>query len=172
MPLGINGLLNSLLKGLNQQMNELDNQTKKQTKKTEVKKGGISISISTTGNRPPEIKVTSFGNANGNGKEKQIQGKPKRVKLPSSDISKFIGLPKEEPETNIRRLSNAVVYEINLPGVKSTEDISIMQLENSIEIKALSKDKVFQKIIAINLPIKSYNLSKGKLVLELDIHER
>ena len=171
MPVGINTLLNSLLKGLNQQMNELDNSTKKQTKKTEVKKGGISISISTSGNRPPEIKVSSFGNMNNAGKENQVQRKVRRVKLPSSDVSKFIGLPKEEPETSIKRMSNTVIYEINLPGVKSTDDISIMQLENSIEIKALSKDKVFQKIIAINLPIRSYNLSKGKLVLELDTHE-
>jgi len=52
--------------------------------------------------------------------------------------------------------------------VKSVKDVSIAQLENSIEIKALGKGKVFSKMIPINLPIKNYNLSKGKLTLELD----
>jgi len=63
------------------------------------------------------------------------------------------------------------VYEIKMPGVKSPEDISIIQLENSIEIKALANKKVFYKIIPINLPIRNYNLSKGILTLELDSKE-
>ena len=90
------------------------------------------------------------------------------IKLPISDSGKFAGLLKKEPETNIRRLSNKVVYEIKLPGVKSVKDVSIIQLENSIEIKALADKKVFYKIIPINLPINNYNLSSGILTLELD----
>ncbi len=172
LPLGFNQLFNSLMKGMNAQFKELEKQTKNEPKKPSVKKGGISISISTSGNRPPEIKVTSFGNVPElKEKEEQMARKTKVLKLPSSDGRKFYGMPKKEPETNIRRLSNKVVYEINLPGVKSMENISIIQLENSIEIKALAKDKVFHKIIPINLPIRNYNLSKGKLVLELDAHE-
>ena len=175
LPMGFNHLFNSLMKGMNAQFKELEKQTKSPTqsqKGPEVKKGGISISISTSGNRPPEIKVTSFGNVpEFKEREKQIENKVKALKLPSSDGKKFSGIPKKEPETNIRRLSNRVVYEINMPGVKSIEDVSIIQLENSIEIKALAKDKVFHKIIPISLPIRDYNLSKGKLVLELDAHE-
>ena len=172
LPFGFNHLFNSLVKSMNNQFKEIENQTKTEQKKTEVKKGGISISISTSGGKSPEIKVTSFGNIpEFKEKEKQISKKSKALKLPVSDSKKFSGMPKKEPETNIRRLSNKVVYEIDMPGVKSVEDISIIQLENSIEIKALSKDKVFHKIIPINLPISDYNLSKGKLVLELDAHE-
>jgi len=81
---------------------------------------------------------------------------------------KLAKLPKEEALAKVRRLSNKVVYELDLPEVKSLEDITINQLENSIEIKAFAKDKVFHKIIPISLPITNYNLSKGKLVLELD----
>ena len=172
LPMGFNHLLNSLMKGMNAQFKELEKQTKNEQKKPEMKKGGISISISTSGNRPPEIKVTSFGNAPGfKETEQKIGEKAKAIKLPSSDWKKFSGVPKKKPETNIRRFSNKVVYEIDLPGVKSVEDISIIQLENSIEIKAFAKDKVFHKIIPISLPITNYNLSKGKLVLELDAHE-
>jgi len=58
-----------------------------------------------------------------------------------------------------------------MPGVKSMKAVSIIQLENSIEIKALAKDKVFHKIIPINLPIRKYNLEKGKLVLELETRD-
>ena len=170
MPSGFNHLFNSLLNGLNTQFKELENQAKKEQKKSISKKGGISISISTSGGRPPEIKIASFGNVP-DLKEIEALKKTRTIKLPSSDSKKFFGLPKKEPETNIRRLSNKVVYEINLPGVKSTNDLSIIQLENSIEIKALARDKVFHKIIPISLPIKDYSLSKGKLVLELDARE-
>jgi HSP20 family molecular chaperone IbpA len=79
------------------------------------------------------------------------------------------GLERKEPKTNIRRLSNRVVYELEMPGVESLEDISIIKLENSIEIKAISKNKAYVKVIPINLPITNYNLSEGKLILELGI---
>src|SRR3989344_3748821 len=48
---------------------------------------------------------------------------------------------------SIRRFADRVVYEIALPGVKSIKDISITKLENSIEIKAVSKDKAYFKLI-------------------------
>lgn len=92
-------------------------------------------------------------------------------KLPNSELKGFSKLEKKEPETNIRRLSNKMIYEVNMPGVNSRKDLSIVKLENSIEIKALAKDKAYKKIIPIGFPIKSYNFSNGKLVLELGIKE-
>lgn len=173
LPFGFNMLFNSLLKNLNNQFNELEKQNSKPktTKKSSIKKGGISISISTSNGKPPEIKVSSFGKIPKQIENKQLESTPKKLSLPNSSAGKFAGLPKQEPETNVRRLSNKVVYEVKLPGVKSVKDVSIAQFENSIEIKALAKDKVFSKIIPINLPIKNYNLSKGKLTLELDARE-
>src|SRR3989344_261639 len=165
LPLGFNHLFNSLIKNMNSQFKELENHNMNHSqKRPEIKKGGISISISTSGNRPPEIKVTSFGNVpEFKERERQIERKTKVLQLPSNTKT-FSGVPKKEPETNVRRLSNKVVYEIDLPGVKSVDDVSIIQLENSIEIKALAKDKVFHKILPVNLPIRNYNLSKGKVV--------
>mgnify|MGYP001608225796 CR=1 FL=1 len=174
LPMGLNALFNSLVKNLNNQMKNLDHEKQNRGKEQKVSKksGGISISISTSGNRPPEINVRSFGNIpEFKNKEHQIKNKAEKIKLPVSDSGKFAGLPKAEPKTDIRRFSNKVVYEIKMPGVKSLEDISLIQLENSIEIKALANKKVFYKIIPINLPIKNYNLSNGTLILELDSAE-
>ena len=172
LPMGLNTLFNSLMKNLNKQFTELDREMKEEKGKSETsKKGGISISISTSGNLPPEIRVKSFGNIpEFQKKEKKVEKQLKGLKIDNlqKKSKKFSGLPKKEPITNIRRLSNRVVYEIKMPGVKSMKDISIIQLENSIEIKALAKNKVYFKLIPINLPIRKYNLEKGKLVLELE----
>ena len=174
LPMGLNALFNSLVKNLNSQLKEFETEKKVQDKRqNSVKKsGGISISISTSAGKQPEIKVRSFGNVPAfKNKENKIKNKVEKIKLPSSDSGKFLGLPKTEPTTEIRRFSNKVLYEIKMPGVKSVEDISLIQLENSIEIKALANKKVFYKIIPINLPIRNYNLSGGVLTLELDSAE-
>lgn len=171
LPIGFNAIFNSLMKNLSK---ELDGQlressfpeSKNNTKKT-IKKDGISISISTFGNGPPKIKVNQLGS---NQKINEEKIKPIKYNIFTAEqIKEFANLPREEPKTDIRRLSNKVIYEIQMPGVKSIEDVSIMNLENSIEIKAISKNKAYAKIIPISLPIKKYNLSDGKLVLELGI---
>ena len=84
------------------------------------------------------------------------------------NLKKFSELPRKEPKTNIRRLSDRVIYEIEMPGVKSIKDVSVNQLENSIEIKAVAKDNSYFKLIPINLPVLDYELSEEKLVLELE----
>ncbi len=177
LPMGLNALFNSLLKNLNKEMKEfnqenVNNQNNPKADGISKKRGGISISISTSGDKPPEIKVRSFGDApEFVEKGQKVEKGAKKIELPASDLSKSTGLPKKEPQTNIRRFSNKVTYEIKLPGVRSIKDISIIQLENSIEIKALANNKVFYKIIPINLPIHKYDLSKGVLTLELDAKE-
>lgn len=95
----------------------------------------------------------------------------KELALPKGELKDFSTLNKKEPKTDVRRFSDRVVYEVNMPGVKSESDISINNLENSIEIKAIAKGKAYKKVIPISLPITNYNFSKGKLVLELEINE-
>ena len=163
---GFSNLFNSLVKNLSKEFMELERTDKKQ-KKLDAGKNGIGISIYTSGNMSPKIMLSPLGE---NKKEirKKISQNPK---IFEQTTEKFIGLPKEEAETNIRRLSKKIIYEIYLPDVKSLKDISIAQLENSIEIKALGKNRVFYKIVPVNLPIKKYNLAKEKLVLEFDAEE-
>ncbi|MDP3986649.1 MAG: hypothetical protein Q8P81_00285 [Nanoarchaeota archaeon] len=166
LPKGINMIINSLLKNLGRQMGELER--KNNSGRPKPKNRGIGISIHTSGNRPPEIKLTSF---NEEPEVEEQEERKKKLKLPVASQKKFSGLPKKNPETNIRRLSDKIIYEIDLPGVESIEDISMIQLENSIEIKARAKDSVFHKIIPISLPIRDYNFSKKKFTLELDVQD-
>jgi HSP20 family molecular chaperone IbpA len=101
-------------------------------------------------------------------KQAKSPSKPvKSIKLPETKLKNFQKLPETEPETNIRRLSDRVIYEIYMPGVKSKKDISITKLENSIEIKAVTKEKAYHKIIKVGLPVINYKFSKETLVLEL-----
>jgi len=130
---------------------------------------GISISISSSGNGEPVIKVSNLGG--GNEKFENIRTEMPKQELPKkrlseSEIERISKLPKEEPATNVRRLTDKIVYEIHLPGVKK-EDIIITKLQNSIEIKAFTKDKAFFKLLPISLPIIKSELKEGKLILEL-----
>lgn len=105
--------------------------------------------------------------------EKRIKRKVREIpsnRLPQRILKDFSALPREEPSTNVRRFSNKVVYEVNMPGVRSLKDVSITKLENAIEIKAISDKKSYFKIIPINLPITNYGVSRGKLLLELGIN--
>ncbi len=170
LPLGFNTLFNSLMKNLSKEFEEQLNMNyfgeNKKPKKTQ--KGGVSISISTFGNGQPRIKVSPLGNRQ-DLKPEKIHEKFKQTIFTKEKIKQFANLKKEEPKTEIRRLSNKVIYEIEMPGVKSMEDISILKLESGIEIKAISKNKAYAKTIPINLPIEGYNLSEEKLILELGI---
>jgi len=172
LPMGLNAIFNSVMRNLSKEFDEQLNKNyfqtdEKQPKKT--KREGVSISISTFGNGPPKIKVTQLGEKPELEVREEIKEKIKQNTFTKEKIKKFAGLKREEPKTSIRRLSNKMIYEIEMPGVKSLDDISIIKLENSIEIKALAKSKAYIKTIPINLPITDYNLSEGKLILELEI---
>ena len=101
----------------------------------------------------------------------QVVKKPRKFlpNISNESLKKISGLPKKEPLTNIRRLADRVIYEINMPGVNSVNDISIIKLESSIEIKALADKKAYFKVIPINFPIINYEFLDEKLVLEFGI---
>ena len=168
LPMGFNTIFNSLIKNLSK---EMDSQLKENIfdgKSKKIKKDGLSISISTFGNGTPRIRVNS-PEQNQKPKQQKNQKKFRQIAFTKERIKKFSSLPKEEIEYSIRRLSDGVIYELKIPGVKSMEDISIIQMENSIEIKAISKNKAYAKVIPIGLPITNHALSEGILTLELGI---
>ncbi len=170
MPFGFDKLFNGLLKQLDKQFKELDKEIGKEKVPT-LKSKGLSINISTSTGQKPQIKVMGFGpgfeNMKHNIEQKKQIIKPQAAKILNEKAAKLSKLPKHEAETSVRRLSNKIVYEINLPGVKTLSNIIINQLENSIEIKAFSKDKAYFKLLPINLPILDYHLKDEKLILEL-----
>jgi len=165
LPLGLNTLFNSLMKNLSKELDEQLKGNFAEDKSKKVKKDGISISISTFGNGAPKIRVSPMRNQKI--EQEKVNEKFKRNNFTKEKIKRFSELKREEPKTNLRRLSNKIIYEIELPDVKSIEDVSIVNLENSIEIKAIGEKKAYTKIIPIRLPIKNYDLSEGKLILEL-----
>jgi|WetSurMetagenome_2_1015567.scaffolds.fasta_scaffold83888_3 hypothetical protein len=168
MPMGLNTIINQMMKSMSKEFEQLDTNFPKEGKPKAVKKDGISISISTFGNGPPRIKVNNMGNSQKTESRKVVE-KKKEDTFTKERIKKFSEFKKEEPKTNVRRLANKVIYEIEMPDVKSMDDVSILKLENSIEIKAVGEKKAYKKIIPINLPITNYGLSEGKLILELGI---
>jgi len=111
---------------------------------------------------PKDIKLSQQG---------QVLKKPRKVlpNISNESLKKISILPKKEPITNIRRFADKVIYEINMPGVNSIDNVSIIQLENSIEIKAIANKTAYFKIIPINLPIIDYKFLNKKLILELEI---
>lgn len=170
MPFGFDKIFSTLMKQMDKQFQQIDKEMGKefgQEKMPKIKPSGISISISTSSGESPKIRINGL-----NPQMKIIEGKPEKpVKIVQPEISneqmkKLAKLPREEAETTVRRLSSKIIYEISLPGVKSLKDVFINRLENSIEIKAFSQDKIYVKLIPINLPILNYNLEEEKLILE------
>lgn len=102
---------------------------------------------------------------------RQVVKEQKKVlpNISNDSLKKISTLPKKEPLTNIRRFADRVIYEINMPGVNSINDVSIISLESSIEIKAFADKTAYFKIIPINLPIINYKFLDEKLVLEFGI---
>lgn len=125
---------------------------------------GFSIQINLSGT--PNALTLETENDNEEKKEREKSKKGER-KITEKEAKRLAALPRQEPETKVRRLSDKVIYEISLPGVKNQKDVIINKLQNSIEIKAFTKDKAYFKLIPLGLPIKNYKLVDEKLILEL-----
>jgi len=157
---GFNMIFNSLMRNLEKQMKGFGGK-----EDLNPKKGNISINISTFGNMSPPIKVNPQGDKNPEDRRRTIFF---NKHLDSENLKKFSKLPRNEPKTNLRRIGNKIEYEIELPGVKSVKDVSLLNLENSMELKAVSDEKAYSKLIPMNFPILDFNFSKGRLVLDMD----
>jgi len=87
--------------------------------------------------------------------------------FPRDKLKLMSKLPKQEPGSRIKRISGKIIYEIYVPGVRNLEDVIINQLDNSIEIKAIAKDRVYSKNINLGLNIVRYYLTNESLVVEM-----
>jgi len=120
---------------------------------------------------PNNLRVQFFVNGKKVLPEKSYEQEPIKLEIKNfskEKLKKLSKLTKKEPKSKIRRLSNKIIYELAVPGVKDLNDVLINSLENSIEIKALSKDKYYLKNLNIMLPLLKYSLEKGNLVLEFE----
>ncbi|MDP3966537.1 MAG: zinc ribbon domain-containing protein [archaeon] len=90
------------------------------------------------------------------------------IEFSEDNLQKWKKVKKKEPKSKLKRIENKIEYEVEIPGVKSIKDISIVKLENSLEIKAVCDKTGYLKRVPIDLPLKKYSLVKGILTLELD----
>lgn len=147
----ITSVMNSLIKNLNKQMNSAEDNP-------EIR------------NFPNGINIR-FGVANPNAKT-QVKGKSKKVEkgITEEQISRMRGMPRVEAKSNVKRLSDKVLYELKLAGVDSADDIFISKLESGYEVKAIGKKKVYVNSLPVNLPLKGYSLDKNGLVVEFGLN--
>ncbi|MEM5798204.1 MAG: zinc ribbon domain-containing protein [Candidatus Aenigmatarchaeota archaeon] len=123
---------------------------------------GFSIRIVTSSNKPPNVSVKTWGMP----KESIKQVKEEiEQKIP---ISVAAVETTEEPKAEIKRLDSKIVVELDLPNVKSESDISIQELEQSVEIRAIAGKKAYFKIITKpeQFRLVKKRFSNGKLYLE------
>lgn len=76
-------------------------------------------------------------------------------------------LPVFSAESKIRRLPEGLIYEIDVPGVSSKRDVSILKMENSLEVKAYSPDKCYIKTIPLKADILKYGVKDEKIFVQI-----
>jgi HSP20 family molecular chaperone IbpA len=163
--LNLNDIFNNFNSVFRNLTKDLNKSFDKDFDKTEPKVFSKAISIDLSPGKSPVIKVHS------NGKKVPINFRVKtpEIKIPKLSEEKLwqlANLPKQEPLAEVRRLSNRVIYELNVPGVKSKEDIMINNLETGLEIIAIGKEKVYIKKIPMKLELLSYRIENEKLEAE------
>lgn len=162
------GILDKMIEGM---MKMLEKEMQKDLQKNSQKSSG-SFPQDISGGIPTNFKLMINGKEIDLGNKKSQENTRNQKKeltqkeLPSNRLKDFAKNQKKEPSTSVKRFADKIVYEINLPGVESQKELSITKLENSIEIKAKSKDSSYFKIVPLNYPIIGYNFESGKLSLE------
>lgn len=113
---------------------------------------------------PKNITISIHTNLNKNGfeinkmkKRDVINKEPK--KMPENTM---------EPEAVVKNQDGLILINVKLPGVKSNEDIDINIFPNSVEIRALTKDMGYFKIIKIpsNYTLVHREFENGELKLQ------
>jgi HSP20 family molecular chaperone IbpA len=131
------------------------------------KSRGFSIRIFDNGSGKPKIDVKTFGDIDKKELEKEVYGK---LGVKPEEHKKLKPVPEitEEPKCNVKRVGDKLIVNVELPDVKSEDDIDIKDLENSVEIKALCGKKAYFKILTKppKFHLNNYKFEKGVLYLE------
>ncbi|MDD5418055.1 MAG: zinc ribbon domain-containing protein [Candidatus Nanoarchaeia archaeon] len=123
-----------------------------------IKSGGISIKIdSTTGE--PRIEVKRLGekeNTNVKNEKKQIHNLGSSRAIPQKASTK-------EPASRMFKQGSNLIIEVELPGIKSMQDIAINEFEESLEVRAYGTDEIYFKILQIP---EEHSVSKSYFINE------
>jgi HSP20 family molecular chaperone IbpA len=132
---------------------------------------GISITIHSGTGMKPKVEVKTYGDY------KKLEPEIKRrlgVNVPIEEVEEERETeykpPKttEEPEAKVIREGNRTIIEIKLPDVEREEDINVKKLEQSIEIRARAKDKLYFKLLPISGEIVGKSFKDGVLKIEIE----
>ncbi len=137
--------------------------------KIQPKGSGFSIKIIQSGGEKPKVSVRTFGDVDKEKLRKEMgelgtwQNGPKeggdagesafsrqsgaKAANPQQKVLIRESMKTEEPKTSVAKTASKVVVSLELPGVKSPEDIEVSELESSVEVKALAHDKAYFKIL-------------------------
>ena len=161
----LNKLFDSTMKMLEKEMQKSMKDTQKFPKNP---KTNTHFELYINGKRidPKKVKITQMP-------VHAVQTKNKRENFSDKYFSpeygkKFLKFNAKEPETKLRRLSDKIIYEISVPGVKKIDNVSIIKAGNSIEVKAVSEKNSYMKVIPFDMNILKYDLSDEKITLELE----
>lgn len=163
-------MFRNIFSEISRQIKDMNREMQKMEKSFEVrdispffrgpKSSGFSIKIIRSSGNRPKVTVKTFGNIDKERIKKQIEGQLEEgrgIKLSfpnkSNERAKEIPIPvgeskvAEEPKTNIKTQDKRVTVDVELRGVKSLDDIIVTELENSIEVRATTKEKAYFKIL-------------------------
>ncbi|MEK6889495.1 MAG: hypothetical protein AABW80_05305 [Nanoarchaeota archaeon] len=101
--------------------------------------------------------------------QKKKENKAHKREITEEQLNRMSKLPRKEAKTNLRRLSDKVVYELSAPGIQSVEDVFVSKLESGYEIKALGKTKVYVTSLPVSLPLKKYSITDKKIIMEFGL---
>ncbi len=175
-------LFGSIFERMNREMKMVDNEVSRMGNIMNssrmitgpVNSKGFSIRISSIGNKQPKVSIKTFGDVKRKEAERQINPlsiteEGFTVNHKESPVKKIRLENVHDPESSVKKLDGKIVAEIKLPGVENLEDISIENLENSIEIKAVAGKNSYFKIITkpSGATIASKDFENGKLKLEI-----
>ncbi len=76
-----------------------------------------------------------------------------------------------EPEAEIKRQGSEITITLKMPGIKDERDVELIRLEESAEIRARVKDKMYFKILDIpkSFTLKEKSVSKDRLMLRFSL---
>jgi HSP20 family molecular chaperone IbpA len=176
-------LFGSIFERMNREMREMDKRFERNFEvldasslmRKPVRSRGFSIKISSGTGREPKVSVKTFGDVRKEDIRPQVQKLGIQETPDGGDKTSVKKLrignveTTEEPATSIRNVNGRIVAEIKLPGVKNIEDIEIETRENSIEVKAVSGNNAYFKILTKpnDANIVGKELRKGVLSIEL-----
>ena len=146
----IGSLVNSLMKNLDKQFRQIDKEFGK-VDKAEIRSfpNGIKIKIGPVMEAKKAPRERTFKN-----------------QITQEQIDKMSSMPRVKAEAKVRRINDKVIYELNIPGIQSPQDVFISKLESGYEIKAIGHKKVYVNSLPVNLPLKSLSIENNKLLVE------